>query len=466
LVAMKRSRYTVLVPNFPKAGQHLLFSTLTQALIAIPDDLRRVLDNLPAPPPPSARAALRKLRAMGFLAEDEGRDRAKLEAYFHDLKSDTRMITATVLTTMACNFACTYCVEEGVTGAVHMDQDTALRASAYILQQARRHRSRAIHLSLYGGEPLVNLPAVRTVLRETGRLAREAGLTFAGSMTTNGALLTPKVVDELAGLGLVGVKVTVDGDRAHHDAKRPFKGGGGTFDVIMKNVVYAAGRIDVDLGGNWDQDNVSSFPALLDYLAERGLDRKLNRVSFKPIAHTQADRDRARAGANQEIACVYGRPETAREAVRLRRELLDRGFPTDPGVGIQMCGITLNGTHFTVDPVGLLFRCPAFVGHPEFSTGNIRDGETSIGCGASGTDLWRRCADCAYVPLCADGCMYSAYIRYGDAHRLNCQREYVEFVVTENLKTEYEQTERRQEPTSEPAARSGAGSGRSASISA
>jgi uncharacterized protein len=444
---MKRSRYTVLVPNYPSPAEHLLYNTRTQALVVIPEAVRVALDRLPEPSARSARKPLRQLRKMGFLVQDDARDRANLDAYFRDIKAGPQAVNATVLTTFACNFACTYCVEEGVTAAVHMDEPTAIQAAAYIVAQARKRRSRAVYVSLYGGEPLLNLKAVRTVLRETKARAEEFGLEFGASMTTNGALLTPGVVDELAELGLQGVKVTVDGDRAHHDAKRPFKGGSGSFDLIMQNVEYASGRVDVDLGGNFDQENAESFPALLDYLEGKGIAGRLNRVSFKPISGTPADRERARTSA--ELQCVYARSETAATTVRLRQEVVRRGLATDPHLGVQICGITLDGAHFTIDPRGVLYRCPAFVGHTEFSTGDIRSGETRA---PVDLDLWKRCADCAYAPMCGDGCMFSAYIRYGDANQLNCQREYVEFVVRENLKTQYEEDTRDPRTVGDPAA--------------
>jgi sulfatase maturation enzyme AslB (radical SAM superfamily) len=75
----------------------------------------------------------------------------------------------------------------------------------------------------------------------------------------------------------------------------------------------------------------------------------------------------------------------------------------------------------------------------EFAVGDIATGEAA----ALGTpELWRRCAECAYSPLCGDGCMYGAYMRYGDPARLNCPKEYVEYVVRENLKSQYEEASR------------------------
>jgi radical SAM protein with 4Fe4S-binding SPASM domain len=42
------------------------------------------------------------------------------------------------------------------------------------------------------------------------------------------------------------------------------------------------------------------------------------------------------------------------------------------------------------------------------------------------TDLWRECADCAYVPICAGGCRVSAETMKGDFKERICERRYLE----------------------------------------
>ena len=432
------TRYSITVPDFPTPGQHLLYNTRTRGIVVVDAGLRAALDRLPdLPADRQARASLRGLRRLGYLVRGEAEDTKALEAYFRDLRAEPSSVQATVLTTYACNFACTYCVEEGVKAPVHMSDATAEAAAEFIVRRARERRARAVYVSLYGGEPLLNMRAVRIVLEQTRSLAEARRMEFGAAITTNGALLTPEVVDELAGLGVRGAKVTIDGDRARHDAKRPFKSGRGSYDLIMRNLEYAVGQLELNVEGNFDDENAASFPALLDELKTRGLADRLNLVRFKPISAVPADRRHMRAHA--ELECVYSRPETARTVVALRKAVVERGMPTDPGIGVNVCGITLGGAHFTIDPTGKLYQCPAFVGHPQFSAGDIAGGETPV---LRAPELWRRCSSCAYAPLCGDGCMYGAYMRYGDPKQLNCPKEYVEYVVRENLKAQYEETSR------------------------
>lgn len=433
---MIRSLYTTYVTDYPEPGKHLFYNTRTQALIVIDDALKIALENLPEfPPDPAAADAFETLLAMDFLVNDKSEDFTNIEHYFEELKSGPKSVEATILTTFTCNFACTYCVEEGVKEAVHMDEETAKRSADFIMELAKAQSAETVYVSFYGGEPLLNVGALRTVAESIRAAAEKLGISFGFSITTNGALLVPKLVDELVQLGFEGVKLTIDGDQEHHDAKRPFKNGKGSYNLILENLKYAAQKVHVDLGGNFDDDNSESFPRMLDQLEELGLKSRIGRITFKPISETPEDR--SRTPANAELECVYSRPGTAKTMSVLRRELLNRGFATDPGIGVNICGITISGNHFTIDPQGKLYKCPALVGHEQFQVGDIMQGEVSQ---MGEKDLWRRCLDCENVPFCGDGCMYGAYIRYGDAMRLNCQREYVECLIVENLKTLYTNT--------------------------
>ena len=438
-MTMMRSKYTLFVENHPDRGKHLFFCTRTQAMVVVDDELKGAIDALPSMPGGKAVAdALVTLAGMGFLVQNRTEENADIERYFHALKSDGSRIDATVLTTYACNFACPYCVEEGVKAAVHMDEQTAVRTVAYIGERVQEHNAEKLFVTFYGGEPLLNLKAMRIVAGGLQEFCKPRGVEFNFGITTNGALLSTEVVDDLLGFGLKGVKVTLDGFGPFHDRKRPFADGRGSFDRIVENVYHAVEKIDVDVGGNFDHENIDSFPQLLDHLKVLGLADKLHRVRFKPISETPQDRAGMADGA--EMACIFGEISTAERLVELRRLALEKGFPVDPGIGVNACAMTANSAVFTIDPTGRIFKCPAFVGHEEFAAGSIATGETggrTAAGEAADQQLWQRCSDCPYVPLCGEGCQFGSYLRYGDTSRLNCRKEFVEHMVRENLKLNY-----------------------------
>ena len=434
---MKRSLYTKYVDNYPEEGQHLLFNTLNHGIMIVDESLRLCLENLDENASSIPPFYMKELKKQRMIVKNDKEDKKLLETYFKEIKKTAESsLEVTVLTTFACNFACVYCVEEGVIASIRMDEETADKTVEYIKREAGRLKVEAIHLYFYGGEPLMHIPPIRAIASRLGEYCDKKGLEFAFALTTNGALLKPAIVLELAELGLEGVKITIDGDREHHNAKRPYKNGKGSFDDIIKNIRFAANYTAVDIGGNFDEENVGSFEALIAYLKDEGIAPLLNQVSFKPISQTPEDRKKVHPTA--ELECAYARDDTAISMIKLRKLLIDNGLSTDEGVGVNICGITLNDTQFTVDPTGIIYKCPAFVGREEFSVGSLDDGVEPT----QKLELWRRCTECEDAALCGDGCMYGSYIQYGDLEKLNCRIGYIDTVAAESLKLEYERLQR------------------------
>ena len=431
---MKLSRYTLFINDFPDQGKYLTFNTRTQAQVVIDGELKTILDRLPAfPGAEQARRALSSLQKMGLVVDDSEDEKRIMEDWFRTIKTDTSKMRATVLTTYDCNFACPYCVEEGVKSSIYMDEQTAQNTVSYIQERVKQDAPQELSINFYGGEPLLNGKAVKTVAAALHAFCREMGLAFFFGITTNGALLSSRLVDELKPYGLKGVMITLDGTGEFHDRKRPFRNGRGSFDTIMANILAVADKIAVSIGGNFDRENIGSFYGLLDYLEERGLASKLHQVSFKPILATL--HDRRQAANTADMGCAFFEPGVMESMVSLRRAVLSKGFKADPGLGVNLCSMVMNGSSFIIDPKGALFRCPAFVGVEDFRVGDIdHPGKEDF----SSLDLWKRCIDCVYVPLCGDGCLHASYVRYGDLSRLNCRKDFMEYMVQENLKLNYE----------------------------
>lgn len=430
---MKLSGNTLFIEDFPDPHKYLTFNTRTQAQVVIDKTLKGVLDALPGNnhDQPTLEA-LGALERMGILISDSTDEQQIIEEWFHTIKTESSEIDATVLTTYDCNFACPYCIENGVKNKIYMDEPTAQRTVSYITGRVDSASPKRLSVNFYGGEPLLNPKAIRIVARGLKEFTEARELPFSYSITTNGALLTPEIVKELKEYGLKSVKITIDGTKEFHNRKRPFKNGRGSFDIILKNLMAAAADIEVDVGGNFDRENLASIYELLDYLGALGLTDKLRSVEFKPIFLNHQDRIKVPHGS--DLGCVFFEPAVMKSMIDLKKATLDRGFKANTGLGINLCSMVMSGSVFIIDPVGKLYRCPAFVGHEEYVVGNIdQPGREDF----SAKDLWKRCSGCVYVPLCGDGCLYAAYIRYGDINRLNCQKSYMEYMVKEQLKLNY-----------------------------
>ena len=103
----------------------------------------------------------------------------------------------------------------------------------YLVETSQARRK--IHLTFFGGETLMNFPVIRKVISYARERAQLAGKTIDFSLTTNGTLLRPDIIEYLAE-NEVGVTISLDGPREMNDALRVFKNGQGSYDVIEPKV--------------------------------------------------------------------------------------------------------------------------------------------------------------------------------------------------------------------------------------
>jgi uncharacterized protein len=133
-----------------------------------------------------------------------------------------------------CNLGCTYCyAQQGEFGgpAKNMELPEALRAVDLLVGAAEP--GARLNLAFLGGEPLVNRKVLRAATRRALELAGGRGARMTFSITTNGTLLTEDDGRFFEDHGFA-VTISIDGPQQVHDALRPFKGGGGSYDAVMR----------------------------------------------------------------------------------------------------------------------------------------------------------------------------------------------------------------------------------------
>jgi uncharacterized protein len=159
----------------------------------------------------------------------------------------------------ACNLACAYCF---FLDKELLYPDSRFRMSdevleAYIRQLIQAHRGNQVTVAWQGGEPtLMGLGFYRRAIELQTQYARP-GMRFENTMQTNGTLLDDewceffKENDYLIG-------ISIDGPRHLHDTYRLDKGGGPTFERVMRglrllqkhgveyNILVAVNRTNAD----------------------------------------------------------------------------------------------------------------------------------------------------------------------------------------------------------------------------
>lgn len=436
-----------------------MLNTLSDAQVVVSSDVVALLDRLEAAAPAETtvasddRETLETLEQHGFVVGQPSSERAALESRFVEFREDASELRITILTTLQCNFACGYCYQgdhgDGLQTARTMSLDTAAQVAAWIARQVDEVKPRRLVLTFFGGEPLLNMPVMIALAKRCWRHAESRGVRQLVNIITNGLLLTTDIVNRMTPFGLNGVKVTLDGDRGAHDSVRPLRGGQGTFDRIVDNLRRVAPLVPVTIGGNFDAATADSYPALLDFLGEQDFAGRIAKVAFKPII-TPAERRRPKGvipltpvDANREpfnlscmtaagaatgwpggSACANCHADDEKMSF-LREETRRRGFVTDDGVHMGPCDLYRRHSH-TVGPDGSLYACPGFTGDNALSVGHIdgsRDAGQAVAAGRfERLAPWRRCGDCAFIPVCGGGCAVAAHAELGDMEAPSCHK--------------------------------------------
>ena len=334
--------------------------------------------------------------------------------------------------TNQCNLSCAYCYEYGedkipgaaTEGSRFMSEETARAAVDFMLRESGQNP--VAHLTFFGGETLLNLKVLKAAIAYARERAAQLGKQVDFSLTTNATLLRSDVISYLAEND-VGVTISIDGPKDVQDGFRVFKGGAGSYDIVLPKIKELLGRHKRHLIGARVTLTAKNLDVkkIFRHLTE---DVGFHEVGFAP-ATTAAKRDYAIAGEGYEevleqfrglareflAATLEGRHH-AFSNVKDTLEEIHKGMskPYPCGAGLGLMGVSTDGD---------VALCHRFAGSKSHTLGSVKNGidrevqarfleESHI---AEKTD----CSRCWARPVCAGGCYHEAYTRYGDARRPN-----------------------------------------------
>jgi uncharacterized protein len=324
------------------------------------------------------------------------RARAQLAArgFFERPQEDTYYLT--VLTTTRCNLGCSYCFQNTGPAAEGSHRPPRIRGAALseavtedIIRFASERMAEAdvaaLHILLFGGEPLINPKGAIRLLRR----ARMIGLRTA-EMVTNATLLRPELAIELQEAGLTQLQVTFDGDLASHDRLRVTRSGRGTFERILANIAAADAvttlqwvlRVNISDPEDFDADELLTM--LAAHVAPTGATISLHLIDDVGVGYECTPLD-AHLTATR-FADWYA------AAQRL-------GFGVPVAAGARRCVYCTerNGrTGAVVNADGVLYSCWETVGKEGMEVGALTEGyldETStagrwVSCGYQAKPHW------------------------------------------------------------------------------
>ena len=364
---------------------------------------------------------LTQIRAVGDVSEPQ-------EPIEKILPQEDFPLTTMVLNvTNKCNLACTYCYEYGDDKIVDTDcgdkpslmsEETARQSVDFMLKQSGSNK--VAHLTFFGGETLLNFNVLKKTLAYAKEQGAKAGKQVEFSLTTNGTLLKPHIIEWLAE-NKVGVTVSIDGPKEMQDEFRVFHNGRGSYDIMMPKVKELLRRHRTRPIGarvTLTKQNLDVKRIFRHLTEEVGFWE----VGFAPVT-TSWQRDYAieDEGFEKMLGQFQGLAEefleytldnrhhgfsNIKDTIEEIHKGVSKAFPCGAGLGLM--GVATDGD---------VALCHRFAGSDEHKIGSVFDGvdterqfeflqQHHI---ASKTD----CHTCWARPLCAGGCYHEAHTRYG-----------------------------------------------------
>jgi uncharacterized protein len=375
-------------------------------------------------------AVIDELKDMGIILDDDVDEQKLFEDwYLSKIRERTDYMQVTILPTMKCNLACTYCFEDNVRNAERMSPKTTRQLIRFLKHRINNVMPKRFQIIFFGGEPLTHPEAIRQISKAMWKHCqslKEVNLDIG--MITNGVLLAPQFIDELLPYGFHWIKITFDGDREEHDRKRIWHNGNGTFDTIYNNLAQIAGKLNIAIGGNFDAQNYMSFFDLIDRLKKSPFADDIMVARFKPIMDVNEAVTLQRGGkvtSSCEVCTFTDRQVDQILALQTKMQRVGLPISEDPVLG--PCEYHQRHS-MTIGPDGAIYKCPSFAGLHDLEAGNIYSNEYNK-CGGQqlATKKWgEACEQCAYLPNCVGGCRFNSLNKTGKLEIVSCEKNYLE----------------------------------------
>ena len=372
---------------------------------------------------------VRELAAKGYLMDSDDEARLYRKKYLDFIDSrDKDEIQLFFITNYSCNFACSYCFQDQYNNP-KQELSTELIDSFFKYIQSE-FAGRKKYITVFGGEPLLNNPKQKILLKHLIEIASESNLEIC--FVTNGYTLEEYI--PILGSGKIReIQVTLDGTEAIHNKRRFLKGGAGTFDKIVRGIEASLKHhIPINLRMVADKENIDNLPEL----AQLAIDRSWTKSpDFKTqigrnyeLHHCQSAKDNlfSRIALFERIfELVREHPHILqfyKPAYSVAKFLFENGDLPDPL--FDSCPACK--TEWAFDYTGKIYPCTATVGKAEEAIGAFYP---DISSNSELIDEWERrditsieeCKECNMQLACGGGCGSVAKNKTGNICSTDCR---------------------------------------------
>ena len=332
-----------------------------------------------------------------------------------------------------CNLACRYCL--GEEGEYHgrrglLSYEVGKAALDFLIANSGSRRN--LEVDFFGGEPTLNFQVVKDLVKYGREQEKIHNKNFRFTLTTNGVLLDDDIM-EFANKAMSTVVLSIDGRKEVNDYMRPFRGGQGSYDVIVpkfKKFADSRNQNNYYVRGTFTHHNLDFSKDVL-HLADLGF----KQISVEPVVAQETDDYAIRKEDLPQLFEEYDK--LAAEMVRRHKEGNDFNFfhfmidlEGGPCVAKRLSGCGSGTEYLAVTPWGDLYPCHQFVGNEKFLLGNVTEGikNTEIRDEFKSCNVYakEKCKSCFARFYCSGGCAANSYNFHGhinDVYEVGCELE-------------------------------------------
>ena len=341
----------------------------------------------------------------------------------------------------ACNMTCGYCFAGE--GEYHgekalMSYETGKRALDWLIENSGTRRN--LEVDFFGGEPLMNWDVVKQLVEYGRSLEKSNNKKFRFTLTTNGILLNDEIL-EFVNKEMGNIVLSIDGRKEINDKMRPFRGGQGSYDIIVpkfQKVAESRDQMNYYVRGTFTHNNLDFSKDVL-HLADLGF----KQISVEPVVAQPTDDYAIREEDLPILKEEYDK--LAVEMIKRKKEGKAFNFfhfmidlQGGPCVAKRLSGCGSGTEYLAVTPWGDLYPCHQFVGNEKFLMGNVDTGVVRDDirdefkcCNVYAKD---KCKKCFAKFYCSGGCAANSYNFHGninDAYDIGCelQRKRIECAI-------------------------------------
>ena len=354
------------------------------------------------------------------------------ENYIFDFKKRQTVVKALCLhIAHDCNLACRYCFAEE--GEYHgrralMSFEVGKKALDFLVANSGNRVN--LEVDFFGGEPLMNWDVVKQLVEYGRSLEKSNNKKFRFTLTTNGILLNDEIL-EFVNKEMGNIVLSIDGRKEINDKMRPFRGGQGSYDIIVpkfQKVAESRDQMNYYVRGTFTHNNLDFSKDVL-HLADLGF----KQISVEPVVAQPTDDYAIREEDLPILKEEYDK--LAVEMIKRKKEGKAFNFfhfmidlNQGPCAVKRLRGCGCGNEYVAVTPDGDIYPCHQFVGIKEWKMGDIFSDkiDQKIKDYFAGIHIYSKenCGNCWARFYCSGGCNANSFIYEGDVkkpHKLSCE---------------------------------------------